>query len=231
MSEREWFEAVWTYRETVLYPSLFGPLDERIFPLSAGILRETFGQKSWDPRWLHHGVLRSAPHARRDSWLYVTSGLSNAWEDERPDPEGVSGLGCELVLETTLEGNWAIVRLLHALAFQILLAHGRFPGRSKLGHFDRIPVGAPVAPGTSTLTSWLVTPAPPAYGAPQRLESGTFRFLNLVGISDAETDWTRDGGTTGEGLFERLRDQGAWPATDPTRGTVTLAPESPPDDA
>ena len=60
--------------------------------------------------------------------------MSNAWEDDEPHPDFPSGFGCEFVLETTEQGEWAILRLQHLMAFQILLEHGRYPAVILLGH-------------------------------------------------------------------------------------------------
>jgi hypothetical protein len=48
-------EAVWKYREEVLYRELFGGTGPGIYPLSANIFSETFG-KTCDPRWLTIGA-------------------------------------------------------------------------------------------------------------------------------------------------------------------------------
>ena len=94
MSEwRHWFEEVWAYREDTVYPRLFGPVGRGIFPLSHTIFTDVFKQE-FDPRWLHFGVFEIPPTKERDAWLYVTSGMSNAWEDEKPNPLGPSGFGC-----------------------------------------------------------------------------------------------------------------------------------------
>src|SRR6476660_3928465 len=77
---QQWFERVWEYREESLYPALFGSGKRGIFPIQAEMLTGTFKQESFDPRWLHYGVFEFAPAADRDSWLYVTSGMSNDWE-------------------------------------------------------------------------------------------------------------------------------------------------------
>ena len=89
-TQRAWFERVWTYREEEVYPRLFGRERKGIYTLSAEILKGTFKQASIDPRWLHHGVLQFAPTETRQSWLYVTSGMSNDWESDSPAPTGVS---------------------------------------------------------------------------------------------------------------------------------------------
>lgn len=47
----DWFEKIWEYREETVYPEFFGEL-EGIFPLSADIFLKTFGQNTYDPRWL-----------------------------------------------------------------------------------------------------------------------------------------------------------------------------------
>ena len=94
MTEPGWFEAAWADREENVYPRLFGPESRGNFTLAHSIFLETFRQDSFDPRWLHHGVFDFGPTATRASWLYVTSGMSNAWEDDEPDPAGPSEFGC-----------------------------------------------------------------------------------------------------------------------------------------
>lgn len=113
-----WFETAWADREENVYRRLFGSDTRDIFTLSHTMFLETFKQPSFDPRWLHYGVIEYRPTAARPSWLYVTSGMSNAWGDDRPNPDGPSGIGCEFVLETPEQGKWAIVRLQHLMVFQ-----------------------------------------------------------------------------------------------------------------
>ena len=99
------------WREERVYRACFGAADA-IYPLDAAVF-ESFGMPEPDARWLTHGVLKFAPNETRDTFVYVTSGLSNAWHDDQPDSEGRSGMGCELVLETRedtvlvqVEGQW-----------------------------------------------------------------------------------------------------------------------------
>jgi hypothetical protein len=121
---QEWFEQVWADREENVFPRLFGPDLRGVFTLSPPIFLETFKQPSYDPRWLYYGVFEFRPTATRSSWLYVTSGMSNAWEDDEPRSDGPSGFGCEYVFETTEQGDWAILRLQHLMAFQIHTGSG-----------------------------------------------------------------------------------------------------------
>ena len=59
----------------------------------------------------------------RHSWLYITSGHSNPWEQSPAefDTDRESGAGVEFTLATTEPGDWAIRTLQSMLAFDILL--------------------------------------------------------------------------------------------------------------
>jgi Suppressor of fused protein (SUFU) len=119
----DWFEKIWEYREEIIYPELFGEL-EGIYALSADIFLKTFGQETYDPRWLFYGVFVSPPSGKRNSWLYVTSGMSNPWDDESPNPSGLSGLGCEFVFETVEKADWAILHVQNIMAVELVALVG-----------------------------------------------------------------------------------------------------------
>jgi hypothetical protein len=178
-----------------------------------------FKQEAFDPRWLHYGVFEFAPTAARASWLYVTSGMSNDWEAEQPDPASSSGMGCEFVFETTQQAQWPIVRLLHVMIFQVLLSHGRYPGSHPLGDFDRIPLRGPIRPGPSHLTHLMLAP-PVRFPREAQLESGSFDFYQVVGVGEAEVGYARAHG--GPALLEALVARGFFPVTDPERNEVSL---------
>jgi len=216
---QEWFERVWEHREEVLYPSLFGQSSRGIFPIQAEMLTGLFKQETFDPRWLHYGVFEFAPTSTRCSWLYVTSGMSNDWEADRPNPTTPSGLGCEFVFETTQQSEWAILRLLHVMAFQILLCHGRYPGREPLSDFDRIPLRGSIRPEPSALTYLMLAP-PTRFPREERLESGSFDFYQVVGISAAEAAHARS--HDGPALLELLVAHDYFPVTDPDRTEIAV---------
>jgi hypothetical protein len=159
-----------------------------------------------------------APTADRESWLFVTSGLSNDWESSVPDSSGVSGLGCEFVFETTGAGDWAILRLLHLMTFQILLAHGRYEGKEPLGLYDRLPLRGSIRPEPSEIQSLII--APSAYEAVS-LESGRFVLYQVVGITQEEVAFAQAYG--GAKLQEQLVAANAFPVADPDRHSVRLA--------
>lgn len=138
-------EGVWELREEEIYPSLFGPVSRGIFPLTQEFFARRFGQTDIDPRWLFLGVFEFAPTPDRDSWLYVTSGYSNPWEQEPDDydPDGESGSGVEFTFAVAEQGDWAIEALQAMLAFDLLLGAGRFPNGDRFSLHDRIPLRAP----------------------------------------------------------------------------------------
>jgi hypothetical protein len=145
--------------------------------------------------------------------------MSNDWEAERPDDTTPSGLGCELVFETTQQSEWAILRLLHLMTFQILLCHGRFPRREPLCDFDRIPLHGPIRSGHSVLTYLMLAP-PIGFPREAELESGTFDFYQVVGISDAEAAYARS--RDGTALLQLLVAHHYFPVTDPDRNEITV---------
>ena len=214
----DWFERVWEYREETLYPRLFGTQNQGgIYVLTFELFKNGFDAPDVDPRWLHHGVLVYPPSPTSRNWRYVTSGLSNAWEDDSPNPEDWSGMGLEFVLETAERHEWAIEVTSHILAYQLLLAAGRFGDPRWIEPHARIPLNAPIDGGTSQLT-YIV--ACVANDAPEdlQLESGKFSLLQLVGATQQEIEFARQHG--GDELLTRLKEHGAYPATDPDRASV-----------
>ena len=174
-------ERAWAEREETVYVKLFGDLGPGIYPLDVSVFADSFGQTEIDPRWLHYGVFRCPPTATRPHWTFVTSGLSTPWEADTP--ETISGVGHEFVLEATLGADWLLRRVQHVLAFDILLAHGRYPGREPLAPYDRLPLHGPLDPeGRSVLTYLQVCPASDAQRS-IRLMSGAFELFSLVGIT------------------------------------------------
>jgi len=120
-------EEIWRIREEEIYPKLFGPVSRGIFPLTQDLFLGRFGQDDVDPRWLSLGVFEFAPTLDRPSWLYVTSGHSNPWDDDPEDyrEENESGAGVEFILATSEQGDWAIQTLQAVLALDLLLSAGR----------------------------------------------------------------------------------------------------------
>jgi len=214
---QQWFEESWAVREEKVYKTLFGGTGPGIYPVDFDLLSSGFQQSEIDPRWLHDGVFECPPNNLRKSWLYVSSGLSNPWEQDAANPGEVSGLGCEFILECGNQSKWALLLLRRMVAFQRLLSVGRFPGKGLLQIWDRIPLRAPIDGRSSALTWVLLTPSAELGDAPQ-LPSGRFQFLVFVGITEDEADYARASG--GDKLLGLLIERSAAPVNDPGRASI-----------
>jgi len=215
-----WFEEAWAFREDRLYASHFGATAEGIYVLDSEMFSSVFHQDAIDPRWLNHGVIEFKPTAGRPNWVYVSSGLSNAWEADTPEPNSVSGLGCEFVFQCPEQARWALLFMRRMVAFQLLLAAGRYPGKGLLAVWDRVPLRSPIDGKTSQLTWFLLAPATDFAGV-QQLPSGQFQFIQFVGITEKEAEYARAKGSPE--LFRMLLGQKAAPVTDATRPSILLA--------
>jgi hypothetical protein len=185
--------------------------------LDGELFTNVFHQESYDPRWLTHGVIEFEPAEKRSSWVYVSSGLSNAWQADFPEPDAPSGLGCEFLFQCPAQSRWAIILLQRMLAFQILLAAGRFAGRGPLGIWDRIPLRSPIDGSHSQLT-WVVLMPATEFTGVQQLPFGQFQFNQFVGITENEAEYARASG--GEELLRLLLKHKAAPITDPNRESI-----------
>ena len=202
-------------REDHVYRRLFGANTGGIYTLNEEIFA-AFGLAEVEPRWLTHGVIKIPPNEARATWIYVTSGLSNAWSDAKPNPFDWSGLGYEFVLETAEDFPWALFHIRRLLAYQILLGWAQLEGREMLAIGDVVAMGSPIDGANSQLTSFLVAPAS-GYPSEFQIPSGKAEFLHLVGVTGDEADFARTHGH--EELLARLAPTG-YPVTDPARQSV-----------
>jgi hypothetical protein len=209
----DWFEDAWRYREKALYPQYLGG---DAGPSIITIPYEAFARMGFDmvdPRWLHCGVLTFAPTEERANFTFVTSGLSNAWDDDRPEPKSVSGLGIELRIDNASEEHWLKDIMLRLSATQLLIGAGRLSGARLLGDGDLVRVGAGTFGGDSPMTALLATKV-----ASLQLPSGTFDIIQLFAITDAERDFAA---TRGSGsLLRTLTESTTYPINDITRRSV-----------
>ncbi|MGC8625147.1 MAG: suppressor of fused domain protein [Phycisphaerae bacterium] len=212
---RQWFESVWKQREEVVYPTLFGPFADTIHTLSASWF-QAMGFKEVDPRWLTHGVLVFPPHAHRDNWLYVTSGLSNPWGVDPAEirQDQYSGLGFEFFMQTVKPAPWAIEVLSSLMAMQILAAQELVDG-GLLEPFDRVPLGRTIDGSAESLVRNVLILPPEHVPTHARLHSGVFDLFLCVGITDAEMQFAR--AQDGPGLQKLLLHHGYLPVTDAAR--------------
>jgi len=214
---QQWFEAVWADREERIYAAQFGELGEGIYPLDPTVFQHSFGCDEIDPRWLTIGVFESPPNQGRTSWVYVSSGLSNAWDADGPQPGESSGLGMEFVMECGKRAPWALALVRTLTAYQVLLAAGQFGERPLLGAWGRMQPGGPIDGKKSKLDTLLFAPST-RHGGAQELSSGKFEFLQILGTSKAELDWGKTHGF--EKLHERLLALDLAPVVDAGRASI-----------
>jgi hypothetical protein len=213
---RKWFEGIWADREERIYPAMFGDLGPGIFPLTAKTFQEMGGEA--DPRWLHHGVFESPPNERRDHWVYVSSGMSNAWGEspETVKPEEFSGLGMEFVLHTDSPGQWAMDLMHWFMAVQLMAASGQLEG-GIVEYYDRVRF-RPTENAGEVSKLLVVPPEPEMYPGRFELGSGVVDVMALVGISERESEFVRTQGP--EAFVKLLKHHGVWPRTSLKRVSV-----------
>lgn len=186
--------------------------------IQPAMFTDVFQQADYDPAWTRCGVFEYAPSSRRASHLYVTSGMSNAWgATEAPAADAVSGLGCEFVLELPDKANWAVSRLLYLMAYQFLVCHGRYPDRQPIKDYDQIPLGTAIGTEPSALT-WVLFAPPSGFERLHRMVTGSFAFVQVVGISESEAKAGRIHG--GPLLVKGLTQEGAFPVTFTERAAI-----------
>jgi hypothetical protein len=199
-------EDSWEQREEQIYPELFGGTGEGIYSLDASLFKNQFGIDDVDPRWLHYGVFKCAPTIERNTWLYVTSGMSNAWESD--NPEEYSGFGTEFILETDGENDWAINTLRSLVAFNILVSVGHYGDKPLLDYGDRIPMS--IEPNISSLMVVKPNQFPESFD----LLSGKVDILQITGITAQELDYAKENNS--EGLANKLFE---------SQGSFTIKPD------
>lgn len=215
-------EGVWKIREEEVYPALFGPVSRGVFPLTQELFSTQFGQADIDPRWLFYGVFEFAPIADRQSWLYVTSGYSNPWDQEPEDydPTGESGAGVEFTFSVSEQGDWAIQTLQRMLAFDLLLGAGRFPGGDRMSMHDRIPLRAPLNGQPDCKVRNLVLVEREDGAQEFLLPSGKVILVGFTGMTDTELAFAKQHDSAA--LIEKLRAAGYHPVTNPHRNSLLL---------
>jgi len=215
----EWFEAVWADREDRVYRSLFGDLGDGVFTAGEATFRR-FQQGQPHPGWLNHAVFACPPHDERDTWIYVTSGLSNPWNLDQPgkDPNGFAGVGFELVIETGDQAEWAVPLLHNLMAYELLVAVGTYQDAELFEYGNRIPLNASITPDSESQIRWLLVEQPKHYPSAFELAAGRVDFFHLVGATDAEVQFARK--SSQDNLLQVLKDKGVHPLTNPGRGSV-----------
>ena len=209
----EWFEETWRQRDEIVFPRHVGGNTDGSVSAIPYVAFKQLGVAQIDPRWMHCGVLTFPPTSSRPAFTLITSGLSNAWDDDEPNAAGVSGLGIELRLDNESNAHWMKDVLLRLSAMQLLIGVGRFPGARILGRGDRISVGNDTFGSRSRMAALLATDA-----IRFQLASGSFDLIQLFAITDAEREFAATRGE--DSLVELLRQKTSYPINDIARGSI-----------
>ncbi|GLS25358.1 suppressor of fused domain protein [Marinibactrum halimedae] len=177
----------WEQREHVIYQSIFHILGKDIHPLDINVFQRGFGIDDIDPRWMFSGVFKCPPTNRRRNWVYVTSGMSNPWETHKTKVE--SGIGCEFILETTAECDWAIDALKNLMALNILLSNGYYGDKPKIAVGERVPLAM------NQRTTNVMIVEPKDYPSSFDLVSGRVKLLQVIGVTTSDIEFAQKNGT------------------------------------
>ncbi len=227
ITTEKWFEQIWADREERLYREFFGDTGPGIFTIPEATF-VSLGCGEIDPRFLTHGVLECPPGEKHADWIYVTSGMSNAWGESpaSANPAGPSGLGYEFTVHARERARWPIQLLQWLMAVQLLTAAGMVKGELLQRH-DRIPLGGSLGKKDGLLTHLLaaspadrglseeVLAGDPVYPPEFALASGRVEFLLIIGVTKREAEFAQS--QSAEGLITLLRHRGVFPITDPAR--------------
>ncbi|MFK7741666.1 MAG: suppressor of fused domain protein [Planctomycetota bacterium] len=217
-SYQEWFEKLWTDREDRVYRSLFGDLGKGVY--TAGEQTYERFKQSPHPGWLNHGVFACPPHEERETWIYVTSGLSNPWNLDKPgkDPSGFAGVGFELVVETKSEASWAVPLLHNLMAYELLVAVGTYDGAELFEYGNRVPLNDSITPEFDSKIRWLLVEQAKHYPSSFDLAAGRVDLFHLVGATDDEVEMARR--ESQDKLVAKLIEAGVHPRTDADRDST-----------
>ena len=206
-----WYEASMASREQEL-ANIFGPSSP-----ASQVFKPA--DQNFELNVPGFAFLRYPPAANRPFWLYVTHGMAQPAEFEDfcdGFAGGGSGFGIEFAVATAAEETWPF-SILEMLADYVLSSSKPiFPG-------DRIPVSDLMeeAPGGGLMV--LPTPSFPDV----KTLSGTFRFVQLVGITARELNKAKSHpGRVGSQILELvLRNFGVGVLTDRKRACATTNPD------
>ena len=158
-------------------------------------------------------ILAHPPAEGRNHWVYVTSGLSNPWTQEKP--EEVSGFGCELMIKSTKPSMWPIRQLRRLCTYLLSYSGTLSPGLI-------LEMKSPYAvPNPSLLTNLAIWYADEAPDCLYELPSGIFGIFCVIGITEDEAKYAEGSGEYGTWCIQQvLRNTEIGQLSDETRSSV-----------
>ena len=162
-------EEVWAYREDKLYKTLFPEKPDKVLLLAPN------AENALSPS-SHYGTFEIPPSKDRPYYTYVTSGMSNPTDE---DLAGKSGYGIELVLHSKTKLSWA-PGLLNQLTMNVV-------DRGVIFDFNhRIPLPEALHGSDQMIHAFILFDNKAQMPSSQTLPSGQFKFLTMMGVTEAE---------------------------------------------
>ena len=163
-------------REEIVYKKLFPAIKSEFFVPQKAKLVAFGGKELIEVGW---GVFQIEPTEKNPHWIYLTSGLSNPFDDEEFEDYEESGYGFELAMYTQKKSPWAISVLWNLMGY-VLTTGNIFAD----GHV--MPLNGPIDGEKSALKS-LIFYDDRTFSLP----TGSFTLLTALGITEEESDLLR----------------------------------------
>ncbi len=197
----KFIEKSWNQREEEVYKKLFPNLPEEIYtvqdpnsiPVGGKLLRE-----------LSYGVFSIPPTDDRPYWLYITSGLSNPFDQDKR----ISGFGFELMIATKEKEKWAINILTNLMGD--ILSRGIVLDYDNQMDIEGKDFGD-IAGLVFTEPDFLKKKS-------FKLQQQKFKLILTLGITEEELKFSSENDV--EDLVRRLKEKEVYPLTSIKRGTV-----------
>ncbi|UTW60006.1 suppressor of fused domain protein [Kordiimonas sp. SCSIO 12603] len=178
--QADMLEKCWKQRDEELYVELFGKAETEQLALTEELFKEEFGRQNIHPFWLHHSVLTFSPTEDRATWIYATSGMSNAWDGLTDE---YSGLGIEFIMEYDAPNPSAKEFIAKLMAYNLLLAMGHYKDKASLALWDILPLEEQA----DLLRASHIMLAPPKnFPAEINLITGRSELLQIYALSEEE---------------------------------------------
>jgi hypothetical protein len=218
----EWFDSIIMERELARYPAFFGETQSEFYTFPDHLVSKESLEMLEETGMSLNLVIEYAPNEKRNSWLYVTSGLTNpSGEDPQSiDPTDYSGIGFEMIIETNEKCLWP-VNVLHMMMFsQCLISSGMVEG-DLLEYKDIFPLSDGAIKGSQICSFVAIDPDQRcSYPTGFELSTGKVDFFPLFGITLSEEKLFL-GNKLGVSFMEFLEKAG-YPVVDPLRIGLTL---------
>lgn len=158
------------------------------------------------------GVYMIEPTENLPYWTYITSGLSNPFDELTGNDESISGYGIELVLQTLKKEYWPVNLLFNLMGY--ILETGKV-----LSWWHSMPCNGPIKADDSTCNITTILCVHPQH-LPRTFElvTGGVDLIQIYGITDNEYSYCKI--NSSYNLINKLKKLPEYPAIVTTRSSI-----------